>query len=183
MAFALPLVPIAIEEIVKWGAIALGAAVVGGVAANQMQQANDRSRTQTRDAPIADTCTNCRNSPCAQFANGTQGGAHGFMKGPVGDGLESHHMPAASVSPLPRDMGPAIRMSPADHASTASHASQPGGAAYRAAQGRLIQSGNFAGAFAMDVADVRAKFGNKYDVGIAEATAYMECLRRNGLVR
>jgi len=50
------------------------------------------------------------------------GGRHGDMKGPTGDALESHHMPAASVNGLEsRDLGPAIQMDPRDHALTASN--------------------------------------------------------------
>lgn len=183
MAFAIPLIPPAVEAITA-GLIALGVIGTGVVVADQLQRARTRSQTQTRDA-TTEACVSCRrNNPCAQYAAGTQGGAHGFMKGPSGDGLESHHMPAAAASPLPRDMGPAIRMSPGDHAQTASHPTQgASAAAYRVAQQRLIAGGNFRGAFAMDVADIRARFGSKYDVGIAEATAYMECLKRNGLVQ
>jgi len=131
-----------------------------------------------------DDCKECKGAAkCAAFANGSHGGSHKFMKGPVGDGLDSNHMPAASASSLPRDWGPAIRMSPKDHLRTASHGAQPGSAVYRAAQRRLIASGKFSAAFAMDVADIRKKFGSKYDVGIAQAGVYMSCLKRNGLIR
>ena len=34
-------------------------------------------------------------------------------------------------------------------------------------------------AFLMDVLDVRARFGDKYDSAIAEAAAYMECLNQH----
>lgn len=186
MAFVLPAVP-PIVEAIGAGLIALGVIGTGAVVADQVSKANKRAKTMSDAAP-ATTCQSCRNNPCAALAGGTpgtryKGGAHGIMKGPTGDGLDSHHIPAADVSPLPRDMGPAIKMDPADHQLTASHGSGRSAVAYRAAQKRLIDSGNFAGAFAMDVADVKAKFGSKYDGAIAQAGAYMACLKRNGVVR
>jgi hypothetical protein len=41
-----------------------------------------------------------------------RGGPHSQMTKPGGDGLESHHMPAAAASQLPRGQGPAIQMDP-----------------------------------------------------------------------
>lgn len=35
------------------------------------------------------------------------------------DGIERHHMPADSISPVKRSQGPAIQMDKADHAKTA----------------------------------------------------------------
>lgn len=129
-------------------------------------------------------CKDCKGAAkCAAFANGEEGGAHGFMKGPSGDGKDSHHMPAASASPLPRDAGPAIKMDPADHKRTASHGSGAAAKKYQATQRKLIAQGKFRQAFMMDVADVKAKFGNKYNKGLAEAIAYMECLKRNKVVK
>jgi hypothetical protein len=183
MAFALPLIPPAVEAITA-GLIALGVIGTGVVVADQVDRARRRSQTATRDA-TTEACVSCRrNNPCAQYAAGSHGGAHGFMKEPPGDGLDSHHMPAASASPLPRDMGPAIRMTEADHRMTASNGQRgPSARVYIEAQRRLISQGNFRAAFAMDVADIRANHGSKYDVGIAQATAYMECLKRNGLIQ
>jgi hypothetical protein len=98
-----------------------------------------------------------------------RGGRHGDTKGPVGDGLESHHMPARSVSPLTPDQGPAIQMDPLDHRRTASHGTQgPAGEAYRARQGQLISEGRFDDAIQMDIDDIRSKFGTKYDEAILE---------------
>lgn len=186
MAVAIPFIPLILEAI-KDTAIVLGVVITGAAAADQVQKARTRSQ-DLADAAAADNCLTCRKGPCAALAAGVpgaqfQGGAHGFMKGPTGDGLDSHHMPAAAASPLPRDAGPAIKMLPADHAMTASNGRMPGSPAFIAAQRRLVANGQFMAAFAMDVVDVRARFGDKYDTAIAQATAYAECLRRHGAIR
>lgn len=185
---ALPAVPI-IAEAIKGTLIVMGVIGGGVIAADQIKKANDRAKSQASDAAPATTCQTCRrNNPCAASAGGVpgtkfQGGAHGYMKGPKGDGLDSHHMPSKDASPLSEDMGPAIKMTPEDHRETASHGSGPDAIAYRATQRRLIAQGNFTAAFAMDVADIRSQFGSKYDGAIVQATAYMECLKKHGVVR
>jgi len=98
-----------------------------------------------------------------------RGGKHGQTKAPSGDGLESHHMPADSTSPLPTDQGPAIQMAPEDHRRTASHGRSASSAGYRARQKQLIDEGRFDDAFMMDVEDVQSLFGDKYDEAILEA--------------
>lgn len=141
--------------------------------------AKAKPATQTR------TCQGC--NPCLALAAGAggkyKGGAHAFMSQPVGDGLDSHHTPAAAASPLPRDMGPAIQMDPADHWRTASNGRMPGSAAYIAAQRGMTGSGNFMGAVAMDAVDVHAKFGGKYDGALEQMMAYALCLKANNLVK
>ena len=187
MAIAAPAVPLIIEGI-KDALIILGVLSGGAVVADQVDKANKRAKEGLSDAAPATVCQTCRSGPCATLAGGVpgakyQGGAHGLMKLPPGDGLDSHHMPSADASYLPREIGPAIKMDPADHLRTASHGSSRAAAAYRLAQKRLIDAGNFTGAFAMDVADIRSKLGNKYDGAIAQAGAYMQCLKQNGIVR
>lgn len=85
-----------------------------------------------------------------------RGGPHSQTKQPVGDGLESHHLPADSVSPIPREQGPAIQMDPADHRATSSHGTQGAdGFEYRAEVERLINDGRMRDAMALEVNDVR----------------------------
>lgn len=133
-------------------------------------------------------CPRCRQlkdraAPCHILSRGNpansgyRGGSYGGTKSP---GIESHHIPAESAYPLVnigQSRMPAIQMDPADHALTASHPRQPGAQAYRDAQKRLIASGNIGAAFAMDVADIKAKFGDKYDEALVEAAAYLACLK------
>ena len=98
-----------------------------------------------------------------------RGGRHGDTRGPAGDGLKSHHMPADSVSPLPTREGPAIQMEPADHRRTGSHGSQgAAGVAHRARQASLIADGRFDDAIQMDIDDIQSKLGSKYDEAILE---------------
>jgi hypothetical protein len=101
----------------------------------------------------------------------------------VGDQIESHHIPAKAVSYLHENVGPAIQMDEADHWRTASNGRMPGHAAYIARQGQHIAGNNFLGAVAMDIADIRSKFGTKYDSAIAQMEAYTACLKQNGLIR
>ena len=88
-----------------------------------------------------------------------RGGPHGETKGPVGDGLESHHAPPDSVSPVSRDKGSAIQMEPADHAATSSHGSQgAAGVEYRKQIGEMVNSGDpqkVRDAYAIEVKDIR----------------------------
>src|SRR5438309_356514 len=103
-------------------------------------------------------------------------------KGPKGDGLESHHMPAKSVNGLHPDKGPAIQMDPEDHEDTASHGSKGDEARrYRERQRALIEQGRFGEAIQMDIDDIRKKFGTKYDKAIQEMIDNLEPWMKWGL--
>ncbi len=85
-----------------------------------------------------------------------KGGLHGDTKLPVGDGLESHHMPPDSVSPVSTNKGTAIQMDPADHMETSSHGSNgAAGAEYRQGIKDMIDGGQMRDAMATEVRDVR----------------------------
>jgi hypothetical protein len=168
-------------------AVTVGGAVVAGTAGAVVGNEIAKSRAQTKlnDITVADVCLPCA-SACAALAGGVpgskyRGGAHSAMQGPTGDGLDSHHTPSAAASYLPRPIGPAIQMDPLDHAMTASNGG--GSAAYIADQRSLISGGNFMGAVAMDAADIRLKFGNKYDDALTQMAAYTACLKLSGVVR
>ena len=118
-----------------------------------------------------------RNAPKGKY----RGGLYGSTKGPVGDGLESHHMPAKSVNGLHPDKGPSIQMDPADHALTASHGTQPGSDIYHLRQQRLIKQGKFGEALHMDIDNVRKLFGNKYDEAIREMIDQLEPWMKKGI--
>jgi len=107
------------------------------------------------------------------------------MSQPSGDGKESHHTPAKAVSPLPTsDISWSCDPNGAlDHAKTASSGKRPGFQAYQAKQARLIAAGNFMGAIALDVADIKLKFEDKYDAAIGQMMAYATCLKKHGIVR
>ncbi|WP_341405416.1 phage portal protein family protein [Luteolibacter soli] len=104
--------------------------------------------------------------------NGKQprGGAHGKVKGVPG--RESHHMPADSVSPIPREQGPSISMKEEHHWVTESNGSSKKAKAYRARQKALIEQGRFREAQQMDIDDVRSKFGDEYDGLMQEMQGY-----------
>lgn len=130
--------------------------------------------------------------PCDHLRKGKgegpyRGGAHSETKGPTGDGLESHHMPADSVSPLKRDSGPAIQMDPEDHANTSSHGFTRESNLYRQELEKLIKNGEWRKAMAMEIKDILAiakELGNpaKYNEAIREMLEYFKCLERNNLL-
>ena len=87
---------------------------------------------------------------------------------------ESHHAPANSASPISTGDGPALAMERADHYDTASWGNSREARAYRAEQSRLIEEGRFRDAQQMDIDDIRAKFGTKYDDAIQQMLDYTE---------
>jgi hypothetical protein len=99
-----------------------------------------------------------------------RGGAHRDVKGLPG--YQSHHMPADSISPIPRESGPAIAMKSDHHLRTASWGRDAASIAYRQRQADLISQGDFRGAQQMDIDDVRSKFGSIYDDAIAQLLKY-----------
>lgn len=181
-------------------------ATVGGVAyANRDAIADSMSGAQTEVEPddvdvktaaaaaaaaaATVTCATCAQNPCAALACGGpttgnyRGGAHGCMTLPVGDGKDSHHMPANSISPLPRPVGPSIQMDPRDHRLTNSYGASAATNAVLAGQQQQIQSGNFIAAQAIDVLEIEAKFPGKYTEAIAQMELYTACLKRYGIIR
>ncbi|MBL3576216.1 hypothetical protein JMK10_21125 [Rhodovulum sulfidophilum] len=129
-------------------------------------------------ATLEETLGECAALACPPPVDGYGGGAHGCTKKPGGDQLDSHHMPAASASPLPREMGPAIRMEPVDHRMTSSY-----GVGAVGPTGILAQNGQVLAAFNLDAAEVEARFPGKYTASIAQARTYAECLRNAGMIR
>ena len=100
------------------------------------------------------------------------GGAYSDVRA-ANVGGEVHHMPANSVSPIPRADGPAIWMETADHGLTGSNGSGGWAAAYRADQQALINSGRFMDAVQMDIDNVHNLFGSKYDEAIEQMLDYI----------
>ena len=107
-----------------------------------------------------------------------RGGSYG---GTTASGIESHHMPADSVSPLARSQGPAIQMAPEDHELTMSHGYQGNaGKEYRALIKNKLDEGDWRGAMAMEIRDVRrvaTQVGDprKYNEAMQEMLAYSKC--------
>ena len=96
-------------------------------------------------------------NPIADAVTKYRGGAHRDMTKPVGDGLDSHHLPARQSNPSvhPND-GPAIQVDPHDHHLTSSNGRNGlAGAIYRSEVADMINSGNMRGAMAKEIRDVR----------------------------
>lgn len=72
---------------------------------------------------------------------------------------------------------PTIQMDEADHMLTKSWGSRLSAKNYRLEQERLIKSGKagYRTAMMLDIADIREKFGDKYDPAIAQMVAWAAC--------
>lgn len=105
------------------------------------------------------------------------GGSYRQLRSTAQKGEEMHHMPAAEASPLHPLNGPAIRMPKEDHAKTASYGTSRAAREYRQQQRQLISQGRFLEAQQMDINDIRAKFGNKYDDAIKQMQDYTAKLK------
>ena len=107
------------------------------------------------------------------FAGKYRGGPHSEMKLPIGDGLDSHHMPADAVSPIPREKGPAIKMDPVDHQFTSSYGGGKEAIEYRAEIKDLINKGRIRDAMAREIIDVR----NAAQLGSGILTKYNKAIK------
>jgi len=108
-----------------------------------------------------------------------RGGSYGGAPGSKAKGLESHHIPAQDAygrGSMSAGKMPAIQMDVADHQKTASWGR--GGKGYANLQRAAMKKGGAMAAFAMDVADIKLKFGNKYDTALVEAGAYVACITK-----
>lgn len=104
------------------------------------------------------------------------GGAHRDVTGL--HGYEAHHMPSNKASPLSKGAGPAIAMKVEHHRRTASWGAWPEAKAFQAKQNALIKAGKFGEAQDMDIADIRAKFGDEYEGAIEKV---LEHTKKTGL--
>ncbi|MGK5730285.1 DUF6531 domain-containing protein [Streptomyces sp. URMC 124] len=111
-------------------------------------------------------------APCTD-----RGGWYGRLQ-PARDHNEINHIPAKSaykhLKTLTEHMGPAIRMDKPDHREVGSTGSSREARAWQKAQRNLIDQGRFDEAMKMDIDDIRARFGNKYDQHIADMVATLK---------
>jgi RHS repeat-associated protein len=154
--------------------------VVGNalIAAGTVLAPGAEASSASKVGQVASTTSKAEEAGTAVQTAAKEGGAYKDL--PTG-GMDRHHMPAKSVSPLGKDEGPAIRMEPTDHAKTASYGSSKSAKAYRAKQGELIKKGKFQEAQNMDVNDVQSQFGSKYDTGIKQAQDYTKTIPQEQL--
>jgi RHS repeat-associated protein len=89
--------------------------------------------------------------------------------------FEINHMPAKNAweqlhltNSMNSNYGPSIRMEYADHRAFISTGSGAASAQYREFQAKLISMGRMDVAMKMDIVNIRAQFGTKYDAAIAE---------------
>ncbi|MBK3397949.1 hypothetical protein [Methylobacterium ajmalii] len=95
-----------------------------------------------------------------------------------------HHTPSASSSYLPYSAGPVVEMFLIDYTLTESYQNNSKSIKCIALQSALIRSGNFSGATAIDVADIKNKFSDgRYGAAIGQMLAYTACLKQNGYIR
>jgi hypothetical protein len=90
---------------------------------------------------------------------------------------EIHHIPAKSaykdVTSINPGSGSSIVMDKLDHERTASWGGRKSSLAYCKQQKQLIAAGKIDAAFEMDKADLRGKFGSKYDPAIRQAESHL----------
>ncbi|MFI7101456.1 DUF6531 domain-containing protein [Streptomyces sp. NPDC050161] len=102
-----------------------------------------------------------------------KGGWYGALQ-PARAGNEINHVPAKSAYKhltdprLTEHMGPAIRMDRADHREVMSTGSSREAKTWQAQQRSLIDQGRIDEAIKMDINDIRARFGSKYDQHIQD---------------
>jgi hypothetical protein len=109
-----------------------------------------------------------------------RGGPHSSTKLPVGDGLESHHMPDRRANPsVDPEAGPAIQMDVGDHRWTSSNGKRgQASQIYRDQTAAMIAQGRYRDAMAREIWDVRraARIGSgdrtKYNKAIQEMLDY-----------
>ena len=125
----------------------------------------------------------CANNPAIYYDDGgnakkniISGLLGGAYENVGADGGHVHHMPADSISPYDKRKGPGARLEIEDHMKTASWGSSKEAIEYREGQRQLIDEGKFKEAQQMDIDDIHAKFGSKYDQGIEEMQAYTDKL-------
>ncbi|WP_434596755.1 RHS repeat-associated core domain-containing protein [Streptomyces sp. A5-4] len=108
-----------------------------------------------------------------------RGGIYKWLKDPSTGykrnipGTEINHMPPNSVNGVPTNRGAAIQMDQADHYQTASWGRSHEARDYRAQQKALVDQGRYRDAIDMDIADIRSKFGDKYDNAIKEMIYFL----------
>lgn len=150
-----------------------------------------KERVKVVSSVLTDNYMPCLEKACPPPVAGSKyrGGAHWCTSQPVGDGLESHHMPAQGYgNTFAPALGPAIQMEKDDHKMTASQtwAQAHLGKSY-AKQAAALKAQQNVAAFKMDVGDVkevekRIMDIGKYAAAVMQARIYMNCLQQHGFV-
>ena len=133
-----------------------------------------------------------RKGPCDHLKKGNAQGRGDYRGGSYGgtkkSGVESHHAPASSSSPLRKSQGPSVQMEPPDHWDTSSHGRNgTAGVRYRKAIADLVAKGKWREAMAAEIKDIRrianeADDSRKYNEAISEMLKYFKCLENNKLL-
>ncbi len=105
--------------------------------------------------------------PCPLGGAAPKGGPYDKVRA-GNTGGQVHHTPAAKITPFEYRKAPSVWMETADHRLTKSWGSSADAKAYRQIQDDLINQGKLREAIQMDIDDIRAKFGNKYDENIRQ---------------
>lgn len=133
-----------------------------------------------------------KKGPCDHLRQGSgkgpyRGGAHSKTSLPKNDKKDSHHMPAADISPLKRSEGPAIQMDVPDHKKTSSNGSSKDAILYREMLENLIKDKQWRKAMSIEVKDIREiaradGHAGKYNEAMLEMLEYFKCLEQHGLL-
>jgi len=169
---------------------AIAATAAAGLMPEEMKDRFNRDRLIVTGALAAAVAfQTCQHLACPKAVGPYKGGAHWCTSQPIGDGLDSHHMPAKGYgNKFPPAYGPAIQMTPADHKMTASNpASRALGKNYNKQAAHLAVGQNYAAFLedVRDIEDVERRIGQpgKYAEAVAQASIYMNCLKANKWVQ
>lgn len=155
----------------------------------EFEYQNEKKRIRMVYKPVSDMP---KNFVCED----NLGGAHRNTKLPIGDKLDSHHMPAKSAylgSPMYPDEnsiapdGPAVKMPVKHHKQTLSYGSKEDARQYHENQRQLVQSGKFEEAMQNDIEDLRriaTENGDptKYECQIKQVIEYANTLDRSSFI-
>jgi hypothetical protein len=180
---AVPLIAAIVAVIKSRAAQAVGvaAAKVGKIAyrAYKIYRTGRRKFEQWK----RNQCKNCKldQQVCAgAFGGGGsqpppyRGGAYSRLGAQRGV-TERHHMPPKGSGGLGISAGPAIQMDRGDHASTLGHGGS--GPSYRKFMDGVIKTVGVEGAFLLEAGMIALQFPGKYNEAMAEAGAYIACLK------
>lgn len=98
------------------------------------------------------------------------------------DGINVHHTPAKSISPLPEREGPCIALDFRDHERTASYKNSKAAQLYRKRQKELIEQNHFLSAEIMDFNNLIQIAGKKYARAMLEKLEYDKELYKKGVI-
>ena len=165
-----------VRKLLKLAIVRGGIKVVGGkkggtVEAMNKAEASARAKEVFRAKAVNENVIRTEvNQGIFDAVNIYKGGAYNQL--PMIPGFERHHIPADSVTSIPRGKGMSIQMELKDHRLTSSWGSSTKARQYREELKQQIDHGDIRGAVARDIRDVKDVTGRKYNSALREMLEY-----------